>query len=367
MIVGVPKEIKKDENRVAITPAGVAALLKEGHQVRLETGAGLGSGIKDQEYLSAGAVILSSPGEIYYSSEMIYKVKEPQKEEYDFLGEGQVLFAYLHLAAEPELTRTLVEKKIVGVAYETVEVNGSLPLLAPMSEVAGRMASQKGAWVLEKINGGKGILLGGVPGVPPAKVTIIGGGIVGTSAAKIAVGMGADVTICDINLERLRFLDNIFGNKITTLASNQHNLAEAVSKADLLIGAVLIPGAKAPKLVTKEMVKNMKSGSVIVDVAIDQGGCIETIDRITSHSAPIYEKYGVLHYAVPNIPGAVPRTSTFALSNATLPYALQLANKGYRRVLYENVPLASGFNTIDGKIVHQAVAEAHSLPYESVS
>jgi len=322
----------------------------------------VGSGITDQEFHTAGAEILPSMEAIYARAEMIYKVKEPQPEEYALLREQQILFTFLHLAAEPELTRVLMEKKVIAIAYETIEVNGNTPLLAPMSEVAGRMATQLGAQFLEKVYGGKGILLGGVPGVAPARVVIVGGGIVGLNAAKIAVGMGAQVTILDNNPQRLRYLDDVFGNKVVKLMSNPHNLAEAVAGADLLIGAVLIPGSKAPKLVTAEMVASMQPGSVIIDVAIDQGGCIATIDRTTSHSDPTYTVYDVLHYAVPNIPSAVPRTSTFALSNVTLPYALELANKGLEGVLGENSPLVKGCNVIDGKVVCKGVAEAHCLP-----
>lgn len=362
MIIGVPKEIKKDENRVGIIPGAVSAIVQAGHKVLLQEGAGLGSGITDQEFRTAGAEMLPTMELVYERAEMIYKVKEPQPAEYELLREQQILFTYLHLAAEPELTRVLMEKKIVAIAYETVEVDRTTPLLAPMSEVAGRMATQLGAQFLEKVYGGKGILLGGVPGVAPGKVVIVGGGIVGINAAKIAVGMGAHVTILDNNPQRLRYLDDIFGSKVCKLMSNPHNLAEAVAGADLLIGAVLIPGTKAPKLVTEEMVASMQPGSVIIDVAIDQGGCISTIDRTTSHSNPTYEAYGVLHYAVPNIPGAVPRTSTYALNNVTLPYALELANKGVEQVLYENSPLTKGFNVLDGKIVCKGVAEAHCLP-----
>ncbi|MFZ5591051.1 MAG: alanine dehydrogenase, partial [Bacillota bacterium] len=336
MIIGVPKEIKSNENRVAITPAGVQAMVKAGHKVVIENNAGVGSGISNEDYIAAGAEILATPAEVFAAADMIMKVKEPLPPEYGLFKEGQVLFTYLHLAPEPELTRALLDKKVVGIAYETIQLpNGSLPLLTPMSEVAGRMAVQIGAQFLEKHNGGLGILLGGVPGVPPAKVTIIGGGVVGTNAAKIALGMGADVTILDLNANRLRYLDDIFGSRIKTLMSNSYNIAAAVKEADLLIGAVLIPGARAPKLVTEEMVKQMKPGSVIVDVAIDQGGSIETVDRVTTHAEPTYIKHGVVHYSVANMPGAVARTSTFALTNVTLPYALKLANKGYRAAIKE--------------------------------
>lgn len=307
MVIGVPREIKKDENRVAITPAGVAALTRDGHQVCIERSAGLGSGIRDKEYQNAGAAILGSGGEVYNCAELILKVKEPQPAEYDLLRENQVLFTYLHLAAEPGLTPILLERKVVAFAYETVQSeDGSLPLLTPMSEVAGRMATQIGAQFLEKSRGGRGILLGGVPGVPPADVVIIGGGTVGANAAKVAAGMGAQVTILDVSAQRLRHLEDIFDGRVVTLMSNSFNIAAVVKRADLLIGAVLIPGARAPQLVTEDMVKTMKPGSVIVDVAVDQGGIVETIDRVTTHSDPVYVKHGVIHYAVANIPGAVP-------------------------------------------------------------
>lgn len=364
MLVGVPKEIKNNENRVAITPAGVAALVNAGHQVIIEQEAGTGSGIANQDYIAAGATILDSAQEVFGRAEMIMKVKEPLQPEYDLLRPGQILFTYLHLAPEPELTKALLKNNIVGIAYETIQLeNGSLPLLTPMSEVAGRMAVQVGAQYLEKPKGGKGILLGGVPGVPAADVVIIGGGVVGTNAAKIAIGMGAQVTIIDRCADRLRYLDDLWGGRITTLISNSFNIERAVRYADLLIGAVLVPGAKAPHLVTEEMVKQMKPGSVIVDVAIDQGGSVETIDRVTTHSNPVYEKYGVIHYAVANMPGAVARTSTYALTNATLPYAMELANKGFERAVRENKALALGVNTLKGKLTYRAVADALNLPY----
>ncbi|MDA8212919.1 MAG: alanine dehydrogenase [Clostridia bacterium] len=364
MLVGIPKEIKNNENRVAITPAGVAALVKAGHQVIIENEAGVGSGIANQDYIAAGASILKSAQEVFGRADLIMKVKEPLAPEYDLLRAGQILFTYLHLAPEPDLTRALLKNKVVGIAYETIQLdNGSLPLLTPMSEVAGRMAVQVGAQYLEKPKGGKGILLGGVPGVPAADVVIIGGGIVGTNAAKIAIGMGAQVTIIDKSADRLRYLDDLWGGRITTLMSNSFNIERAVRYADLLIGAVLVPGAKAPHLVTEEMVKQMKPGSVIVDVAIDQGGSVETIDRVTTHSNPVYEKHGVIHYSVANMPGAVARTSTYALTNATLPYALELANKGYEQAVRENKALAKGVNTLKGKLTYKAVAEALNLPY----
>ena len=363
----MPKEIKNNENRVAITPAGVFGFRKAGHTVIIQQGAGVGSGISDEDYTKVGAEIIPDRNEIFAKADMIMKVKEPLHEEYDLLREGQILFTYLHLAPEPELTRALLKNKVIGIAYETVQpADGSLPLLAPMSEVAGRMASQIGARFLEKSQGGAGVLLGGVPGVPQGEVVIVGGGIVGTNAAKIAMGFGAKVTILDVNINRLRYLDDIFGARITTLMSNPFNIAESVKKADLLIGAVLIPGARAPKLVTEEMVKNMKLGSVIVDVAIDQGGSIETIDRVTTHSNPTFEKYGVVHYSVANMPGAVPRTSTFALTNVTLPYALQLANKGYLKAIQEDMALAKGVNTINGKLTYKGVADALDLEYTPI-
>lgn len=364
MKVGVLKEIKNNENRIAMTPAGVAAFAKAGHQVFIEKAGGIGSGFSDEDYIKAGAQIVADKKKIADDCEMIMKVKEPLPEEYDIFHAGQILFTYLHLAPEPELTRALMEKKVVSIAYETVELpDRSLPLLTPMSEVAGRMATQIGAQYLEKPHGGRGILLGGVPGVLPADVVIIGGGVVGTNAAKMAVGMGARVTILDINPARLRYLDDIFGARLTTYMSNSYNIAEAVAKADLLIGAVLVPGARAPRLVTEEMVKAMKPGAVIVDVAIDQGGSIETIDRVTTHSNPTYIKHGVVHYSVANMPGAVPRTSTFALTNATLPYALQLANKGWRKAIAEDRALALGVNVVNGQVVYEAVAQAHNLAY----
>jgi alanine dehydrogenase len=368
MIIGVPKEIKNNENRVAITPAGVDTLIQAGHEVLVETGAGIGSGFSDEEFTSHGAKIMPSAAETWNNAEMILKVKEPLPEEYEYFREDLILFTYLHLAPEPELTRALMQKKVAAIAYETVQLeNGSLPLLTPMSEVAGRMSVQIGARFLEKPQGGKGVLLGGVPGVLPANVVIIGGGTVGTNAAKIALGMGAKVTILDINADRLRQLDDQFHGQLHTLMSNRYNIAEAVKKADLLIGAVLIPGRRAPRLVTEDMVKEMQPGSVIVDVAIDQGGSIETIDRITTHSDPVYVKYGVVHYAVANMPGAVPRTSTLALTNVTIPYAVQIATKGLEKAIVESRPLARGVNVIKGQVTYQAVAESLGLPYVSLN
>lgn len=368
MIIGVPKEIKNNENRIAITPAGVVAFVNAGHRVLIEDQAGVGSGFLNEEYLEAGAEIISSAADVYARSEMIIKVKEPLPEEFDYIQEGQIIFTYLHLAAAPELAKVLMEKKVVAIAYETIQLdNGSLPLLTPMSEVAGRMAVQVGAQFLEKPKGGRGILLGGVPGVPAADVVIIGAGIVGTNAAKMAVGMGAQVTILDKSADRLRYLDDLFGSKIKTLMSSPYNIEKAVQFADLLIGAVLIPGAKAPNLVSEEMVKQMKPGSVIVDVAIDQGGSIETIDRVTTHSDPTYVKHGVVHYAVANMPGAVPRTSTFALTNVTLPYALEIANKGYVQAIRDNKPLAVGVNVVNGYMVCDPVARALNLEYTNIT
>jgi alanine dehydrogenase len=364
MIVGVPKEIKNNENRVAITPVGVRVLQQAGHSVYIESRAGVGSGFSDEAYEQAGATILPTADEVWAKAEMILKVKEPQPSEYGYFREGLILFTFLHLAPEPELAKALINKGVIAIAYETIQLpDGSLPLLTPMSEVAGRMSVQIGSQFLEKTYGGKGILLGGVPGVPPAEVVIIGGGIVGTNAAKRAIGAGARVTILDVNPDRLRYLDDVFGSQITTLMSNSYHIEQSVRKADLLIGAVLIPGARAPKLVNESMVKQMSEGSVIVDVAIDQGGSIETIDRVTTHSAPTYEKFGVIHYAVANIPGAVPRTATLALTNATLSYVTEIANKGYREAIINNLALARGVNIIEGKVTHQAVAAALGQTY----
>lgn len=363
MIIGVPKEIKNNENRVALTPGGVSQLISNGHRVLVETGAGLGSGFENEAYESAGAEIIADPKQVW-DAEMVMKVKEPLPEEYVYFRKGLVLFTYLHLAAEPKLAQALKDKGVTAIAYETVSEGRTLPLLTPMSEVAGRMAAQIGAQFLEKPKGGKGILLAGVPGVSRGKVTIIGGGVVGTNAAKMAVGLGADVTIIDLNADRLRQLDDIFGHQIKTLISNPVNIADAVAEADLLICAVLIPGAKAPTLVTEEMVKQMKPGSVIVDVAIDQGGIVETVDHITTHDQPTYEKHGVVHYAVANMPGAVPRTSTIALTNVTVPYALQIANKGAAKALADNAALRAGLNTANGHVTYEAVAR--DLGYEYV-
>ncbi|WP_413379093.1 alanine dehydrogenase [Alkalihalobacillus sp. 1P02AB] len=363
MKIGVPKEIKNNENRVAMTPAGVHALKQAGHEIYIETSAGDGSGFTDDQYVEAGASVVNTAKEAW-SFDMVMKVKEPIAEEYKYFKEGLILFTYLHLAPELELTKALVENKVVGIAYETVQLpNGSLPLLTPMSEVAGRMAAQIGAQFLEKSKGGKGILLSGIPGVERARVTVVGGGVVGTNAAKIAMGLGAEVTLLDLNPERLRQLDDLYGRQIQTLMSNPFHIDEAVRRSDLVIGAVLIPGAKAPRLVKEETVSGMEPGSVIVDVAIDQGGIFETVDRVTTHDNPTYLKHDVVHYAVANMPGAVPRTSTMGLTNVTIPYALQLANKGYKQACLDNEALLKGINTLDGHVTYKAVAEAQNLEY----
>ncbi|MBB5148071.1 alanine dehydrogenase [Ureibacillus thermosphaericus] len=366
MKIGIPKEIKNNENRVAMTPAGVVTLTNAGHEVYIQKGAGLGSSFTDEDYIAAGAKIVDTAEEAW-SQELVLKVKEPIESEYKYFYEGQILFTYLHLAPEYELTQALLDKKVIGIAYETVQLpNRALPLLTPMSEVAGKMSVQIGAHHLEKLNGGNGILLGGVPGVPRGKVTIIGGGVAGTNAARVAIGMGADVTIIELNPDRLRQLEDIFGSSVKTLISNPYNIAESVKQSDLVISSVLIPGARAPKLVTEEMVKQMKPGSVIVDIAIDQGGSTEiTANNPTSHDKPTFEKYGVLHYAVPNIPGAVPRTSTIALTNVTVPYALQIANKGYKQACLENEALKKGLNTLNGYVVYKAVADEQQREYVS--
>jgi alanine dehydrogenase len=363
MIVGLPKEVKDNEYRVGLVPAGVKALTSNGHQVLVQTKAGDGSGISDLEYENAGAVIVDVPEEVWSRSEMVVKVKEPVPSEYGFLRDGLILYTYLHLAPARELTRALLDGGVTGVAYETItDHQGHLPLLTPMSEVAGRMSIQVGATFLEKINGGRGVLLGGVPGVVPGRVTIIGGGVVGINAAKIAVGFGASVTIIDRDLERLRYLDDVFGSRIRTLASNPYTIAESVAASDLVVGAVLVPGAAAPKLVTREMLRDMPRGSVIVDVAVDQGGCIETT-KPTTHSQPTYYVENVLHYGVTNMPGAVPRTSTFALTNATLPLALRLAKYGAIEAIKKDPHLKNGVNTYKGKVTYQAVADYQGLEY----
>ena len=364
MIIGCPKEIKDQERRVGLTPAGVYALVRAGHTVYMEHNAGLASGFADEEYVAEGAQILPDGPAVYAAADMIIKVKEPLEPEYDLLKEGQILFTYLHLAPDPAQTQALLAKKVTGIAYETVQLaDGSLPLLTPMSEVAGRLSIQIGAQLLESNYGGRGILLGGVPGVEHAHVVIVGGGNVGANAAKIATGMGATVTILDISPKRLSYLDDVFGSRVQTMLSNPYNIARAVKNADLVIGCVLIPGAKAPKLVTEEMVKSMRPGSVLVDVAIDQGGSIETIDRITTHTNPYFVKHGVLHYSVANMPGAVPRTSTMALTGATLPYALKIATMGAEAACKEDPALMKGLNTYGGKLTCQAVAQAQNLEY----
>ncbi len=362
MKIGLPKEIKDNEYRVGLTPAGVQALAHAGHTVYVQKTAGDGSGFKDEQYVKAGGQLLDTADEIWAAGDMIVKVKEPVAPEYPRMRENQLLFTYLHLAPELELTKQMLERKVTGVAYETITSGRRLPLLIPMSEVAGRMSVQVGATYLEKMNGGRGILLGGVPGVPAANVVILGGGIVGTEAAKMAVGLGAKVTIIDRDLDRLRQLDDIFLSKVQTLASSRYAIEEAISHADLVIGAVLVVGAAAPKLITRDMLHLVPQGAVLVDVAVDQGGCFETT-HATTHSNPTYYEEGVLHYCVANMPGAVPRTSTFALTNATLPYALDLANKGFERAIAEDHGLREGVNTYAGKLTYEAVATSQGLEY----
>ena len=362
MIVGIPKEIKNNEYRVSITPAGVHQLVEAGHTVLVETQAGNGSYFPDQDYVEAGATIATC-AEVWRQAQMIVKVKEPLPSEYDYLHPDLVLFTYLHLAADEQLTRAMLASGVTGIAYETVELaNGALPLLTPMSEVAGRMAVQVGAQYLERHEGGRGKLLGGIPGVRPAEVVILGGGVVGTNAAYIALGMGANVTMMDINLDRLRMLEEILHGRFVTWVASPFHVARAIRRADLVIGAVLVKGAKAPKVVTRAMIAEMKQGSVIVDVAVDQGGCVET-SRPTTHSDPIFVVDGVIHYCVANMPGAVPRTSTHGLSNATLPYVLKLANQGFVTAVRDDSALALGVNTYQGKLTYQAVAEAFDMPY----
>lgn len=363
MIIGVPKEIKDNENRIAITPAGVKSFAESNHSVLVEKSAGAGSGISDSEFIKAGAEIVDSTDEVFYRADMILKVKEPLEPELNLFKEGQVLFTYLHLAADPHLTKKLADTGIIGIAYETVqEEDGRLPLLVPMSEVAGRLAIQVGATYLEKIQGGRGVLLSGVPGVPPSNVVILGGGTVGINATKIAVGIGADVAVLDISHERLRYLDDLFSSRVITLMSNTYNIESVLQRADVVVGGVLVAGAKAPVLVTREMLSLMKEGSVIVDVAVDQGGCFETT-RPTTHSNPTYVVDGVIHYCVANMPGKVPRTSTFALTNATLPYALRLANHGVIETVREDISIARGVNLWEGKVTHRGVAEATGLDF----
>jgi alanine dehydrogenase len=361
--IGIPKEIKDHEYRVGMIPASVHALVEAGHEVVVEAGAGLGSGFEDGEFREAGATILETADEVWETSEMIIKVKEPVGPEYERMQQGQLLFTYLHLAPIPGLTQVLLDKQVAGVAYETItDRRGALPLLTPMSEVAGRMASLVGAYYLQRRFGGRGTLITGVPGVPPADVVIIGGGIVGLNSAKVALGMGARVVVLEANLDRMRFLDDNFHGQVTTLYSNRYNLLAALARADVLIGAVLIPGRSAPKLVTREMLSAMKKGAVAVDVAVDQGGCFETT-RATTHSDPIYEVDDVIHYCVANMPGAVPRTSTLALNNVTLPYALDLASKGLKQAVLSDPGLLAGVNTYAGKITCQPVAESQDRDY----
>jgi alanine dehydrogenase len=362
MIIGVPKEIKNNENRVALTPAGAKELIKRGHQVYVQQTAGLGSGFSDEDYKAAGASLLPTIEATYQIAEMIMKVKEPIESEYSLIKPNQLLFTYFHFASYEPLTKAMVASKAICLAYETVEKSDrSLPLLVPMSEVAGRMAIQKGANYLEKPLGGRGILLGGVPGVLPAKVLILGGGIVGTQAAWMAAGLGADVIIMDVSLPRMRYLADVMPANVKTMMSNEYNIREQIKQADLIVGAVLIPGAKAPHLITKDMLKDMKKGTVLVDVAVDQGGCIETC-KPTTHENPTYIIDDVVHYCVANMPGAVPYTSTLALTNATLPYAIQLADKGWKKAAQENSDLVPGLNVIQGDIVYKAVAEAFAMP-----
>ena len=364
MRIGCPKEIKAQECRVGLTPAGVDALVRAGHEVYMEDNAGLASGFPNEEYVAQGAKILPTAKEVYDIADMIVKVKEPLEPEYELMHENQIMFTYLHLAPDPEQTQALLRKKVTGIAYETVQLaDRSLPLLQPMSEVAGRLSIQVGSRMLESNCGGRGILLGGVTGVERANVVIVGGGNVGTNAAKMAVGLGANVTVIDLNVKRLAYLDDIFGGRVQTLLSNSYNIARAVKNADLVVGCVLIPGAKAPKLVTEEMVKTMKPDSVLVDVAIDQGGSIETIDRTTTHANPYFVKHGVLHYSVANMPGAVPRTSTLALTGATLPYALKIANLGAEAACKADSALMKGLNVYKGHVTCAAVAKDQGLEY----
>lgn len=363
MIIGVPKEIKNNENRVGMTPSGVQEMTKHGHVVYVQATAGVNSGFGDEAYIAAGAKILPTMEDVYAIAEMIVKVKEPIEREYKLVRKGQLLFTYFHFASSEPLTKAMIESGAVCCAYETVErKDRSLPLLIPMSEVAGRMATQEGCYFLERPRGGKGKLMGGVPGVKPAKVLVIGGGVVGTASARTAAGMGADVTICDVSLPRLAYLADVMPRNVKTLMSSEYNIREELKSADLVVGSVLIPGAKAPKLVTRDMLALMQPGSVLVDVAIDQGGCFET-SHPTTHEEPTYYVDGILHYCVANIPGAVPYTSTLALTNATLPYALQLADKGWRKACADNEELRKGLNVVEGKVVYKEVAEAWGLPF----
>lgn len=364
MIIGIVKERKVSENRVALTPSGAQALIKAGHKVYIEKDAGRGSGFADFLYEEVGAQVLDQASKVWQSAEMLMKVKEPLPEEYKYLRKDLILFTFLHLANDYELTKALMESSTIAIGYETVQLeNKSLPLLSPMSEIAGKMAVQEGLIYLENIRGGKGILVDGVPGVPPAHILVLGGGVAGTGAIKRAVGIGARVTVLDIDIERLRYLSEIFPGKIETLYSNEYNLKEVIPTADLVIGSVLIPGAKTSKLVSEEMVKLMEPGSVIVDISIDQGGCVATIEKATTHEDPVFIKHGVIHYAVSNIPGAVARTSTLALTNSTLTYAMRIANLGWKEAMKKDPALAKGANVLDGKIVYEPVAKAHELDY----
>lgn len=366
MIIGIPKEIKNNENRVALTPGGVFEMTKEGHTVYVQETAGLGSGITDADYKNAGAIMLPKIEHVYEKAEMIIKVKEPVAEEYSLIRENQLLFTYFHFASCEALTKAMIERKAVCIAYETVETSTrALPLLIPMSEVAGRMAIQQGARYLEKPVKGRGVLLGGVPGVPPGKVLVLGGGVVGTQAARMAAGLGAQVTILDKDLDRLRYLSDVMPANVITMFSNEYNIRNLVQTNDLIIGAVLIPGAKAPKLVTRDMIKTMRPGTVMVDVAIDQGGAFET-SKATTHEDPVFLVDDVLHYCVANMPGAVPFTSTVALTNATLPYALELARKGWKKACSDHLSLKKGLNIINGKVVYKGVSDAFNLPYHEV-
>ncbi|MEX0719157.1 MAG: alanine dehydrogenase [Balneolaceae bacterium] len=366
MIIGIPKEIKTHENRVAIQPGGVVELIRKGHQVLIQKGAGHGSGFMDEEYKALGASIVDDVEEVWSRAEMIMKVKEPIKEEYPRMREDQIIFTYFHFAADEALTKAVVDSKCIAIAYETVEkIDHSLPLLIPMSEVAGRMAAQEGAKYLEKAFGGRGVLMGGIPGVPPANVLVLGGGIVGVNAAKIAAGMGAKTTIMDINMPRLRHLDDVMPKNITTLFSSEANIRKMLPEVDLIIGAVLKPGAKAPHLITRAMLKNMRPGTVLVDVAIDQGGCFET-SKATTHDDPIYNIDGIVHYCVANMPGAVPYTSTVGLTNVTLPYAVQIANKGWKQALKDDIELLQGLNIANGTILYHEVAEAFDMEWDDV-
>lgn len=364
MIIGVPKELKIKENRVSLTPIGAYALVNSGHRILLEKNAGLGAGFADRDYRAVGVEVLDFPDDVWEKSDMILKIKEPIESEYKYLRPNLILFTYLHLANNLELTEKLIESKTIALAYETVQLpNRSLPLLTPMSEIAGRMAVQQGSIYLEKINGGKGILVDGVPGVAPAHIVVVGGGIVGTGAIRRSVGLGARVTVLDISIERLTYLNEIFMGKLETLYSNDYNLTESMKTADLVVGAVLIPGSKAPKLIKEYMVKGMEAGSVIVDVAIDQGGCVETIKTPTTHDNPTFVKHGVIHYAVTNIPGAVSRTSTFALTNVTLPYVMKIASLGWKEALRADSSLAKGANIVEGHVVYPAIASLYNMDY----